>query len=206
MTDRADSSPAARADVRGPAPAADVYADVPGRLVALAIDAVVLSVLVLVGAILVSLTIGPVVRIDGSSVRVDRDIVLVDAVLSTLLGALYFAGSWARRAATPGQRLLGLRVVRAGDGGRVGPRAAVARWLLLAAPLGIASLLTTAVVTGAAEALVDVGLLVWYLLLLVTTARSPTARGLHDRWAGTVVTRAARPVEWTPASGHGPAA
>jgi uncharacterized RDD family membrane protein YckC len=193
----AEREQAARAEV-APAPAAVVYGDVPNRLVALAIDAVLLSLVVLAGAVLVSLTVGPVVRIDGSSVRVDRDIAIVDAFLSTLLGGLYFAGSWARVGATPGQRLLGLRVVQAGDGDRVMVRHAVVRWLLLAAPLGIASLLTTAVVSGAAEALVDLALIGWYLALLVTSARDPRARGLHDRWAGTAVTKPARPVDWAP--------
>jgi uncharacterized RDD family membrane protein YckC len=188
---------AAPAGARGHSPhAAEVYADVPSRLVALGIDAVLLSFIVVVGAIAVSLTVGPVVRIEGSSVEVDRDIAVVDALLSTLLGALYFAGSWARFEATPGQRLLGIRVVRANDGGRVTIGGALVRWLLLAAPLGIASVLTTAVVTGAAEAVVDLAVVAWYLALLVTTARSPVARGLHDRWAGTAVTRPARPVEW----------
>jgi len=198
---------AAPAGARGHSPhAAEVYADVPNRLVALGIDAVLLSAIVLVGAIAVSLTVGPVVRIEGSSVDVDRDLAVVDALLSTLLGALYFAGSWARFAATPGQRLLGIRVVGASDGGRVTFAAALVRWLLLAAPFGIASVLTTAVVAGRAEALVDLALLAWYLALLVTTVRSPVARGLHDRWAGTAVTRSARPVEWEAARHSGPAA
>lgn len=196
---------AAPAGARGQSPeTAEVYADVPNRLVALGIDAVLLSAIILVGAIAVSLTVGPVVRIEGSSVEVDRDIAVVDALLSTLLGALYFAGSWARFGATPGQRLLGIRVVEASDGGRVSLARSLVRWLLLAAPFGIASVLSTAVVTGAAEALVDLALVAWYLALLVTTARSPVARGLHDRWAGTAVTRPARPVEWEAASHSGP--
>ena len=198
---------AAPAGAHGHSPhAAEVYADVPNRLVALGIDAVLLTAIVLVGAIAVSLTVGPVVRIEGSSVEVDRDIAVVDAQLSTLLGALYFAGSWARFGATPGQRLLGIRVVRAHDGGPVTIAGALVRWLLLAAPLGVASVLTTAVVSGGAEALVDLALALWYLALLVTTARSPVARGLHDRWAGTAVTRPARPVEWEAARRSGPSA
>ena len=192
---------------RGHSPhAAEVYADVPNRLVALAIDAVLLSAIVLVGAIAVSLTVGPVVRIEGSSIAVDREIAVVDALLSTLLGALYFAGSWVRFGATPGQRLLGIRVVRASDGRPVTLTAALVRWLLLAAPLGVASVLTTAVVAGRAEALVDLALVVWYVALLVSTARSPVARGLHDRSAGTAVTRPARRVEWEAAGRSGPSA
>jgi uncharacterized RDD family membrane protein YckC len=165
---------------------------------------VLLSAIVLAGAIALSLTVGPVVRIEGSSVDVDRDIAVVDALLSTLLGALYFAGSWARFGATPGQRVLAIRVVGANDGGRVPLARSLVRWLLLAAPLGIASVLTTAVVTGAAEALVDLAVVAWYVALLVTTARSPVARGLHDRWAGTAVTKPARPVDWEAGRRSGP--
>ena len=165
---------AAPAGARGPLPqAAEVYADVSNRLVALGIDAVLLSAIALLGAIAVSLTVGPVVRIEGSSVEVDQGVALVDALVTTLLGAVYFAGAWARYGRTPGQRLLGIRVVGAGDGKRISPARALVRWLLLAAPFGIASVLTTAVVSGGAEALVDLALVAWYLALLVTTARSP---------------------------------
>jgi uncharacterized RDD family membrane protein YckC len=200
----AEPRPAAAFPCDGSPRPAEVYADVPSRLVALGIDAVLLSAIVLLGAVAVSLTVGPVVRIEGSSVDVDREIAVVDALVSTILGALYFAGTWARFGATPGQRLLGMRVVGASDGGRVPLARAVARWLLLAAPLGVASVLTTAVVSGGAEVLVDLALVTWYLILLVTTARSPVARGLHDRWAGTAVSKPARPVEWATAGGPGP--
>ena len=68
-------------------------------------------------------------------------------------------------------------MVGAGDGKRISPARALVRWLLLAAPFGIASVLTTAVVSGGAEALVDLALVAWYLALLVTTARSPVGAG-----------------------------
>jgi len=35
---------------------------------------------------------------------------------------------------------------------------------------------------------------VWVIALLVTTAQSPTKQGLHDKFAGTVVVKAARAV------------
>ena len=36
--------------------------------------------------------------------------------------------------------------------------------------------------------------LVWLIALLVTTAQSPTKQGLHDRYARTMVVKAARSV------------
>jgi len=43
---------------------------------------------------------------------------------------------------------------------------------------------------------VDLVVLAWYALLLVTTARSSTKQGVHDRVARTVVVKAASPVHW----------
>jgi uncharacterized RDD family membrane protein YckC len=36
--------------------------------------------------------------------------------------------------------------------------------------------------------------LVWAIVLLITTAQSPTKQGLHDRYAKSVVVKAARAV------------
>ena len=36
--------------------------------------------------------------------------------------------------------------------------------------------------------------LVWFIALVVTTAQSPTKQGLHDRYAHTMVVKAARSV------------
>ena len=66
---------------------------------------------------------------------------------------------------------------------------AIARWILLFPPFATVSALTAgmpvfgAVVWSAAVA--------WYLILLLTTARSATRQGLHDRVAATVVRRRA---------------
>lgn len=179
------------------------YATVPDRLVALLLDAVVLSVLAFVAALVVSLALGPAVELDGGAesvgdaVQTDRGVAVVDALLVAALGALYFAGSWRRSGRTPGQRVLGLHVASA-DGGGLTTRQALVRWLLVAAPFSAAAVLATA--SSALDGpLLPALVALWYLLLLATTVLSPTSRGLHDRIAGTAVGKAA--VTW-PAPRH----
>jgi len=183
------------------------YATVPDRLAALLLDAVVLTVLAFVAALVVSLALGPAVELDGGAesvgdaVQTDRGVAVVDALVVAALGALYFAGSWRRSGRTPGQRLLGLQVASAtGEGLATGQ--ALVRWLLVAGPFSLAAVL------AAASATLDGPLLpalvaAWYVLLLVTTALQPEHRGLHDRVARTAVGKAA--VAW-PVAARGDAA
>jgi uncharacterized RDD family membrane protein YckC len=85
------------------------------------------------------------------------------AGLLTGLTALYLAGSWGTVGASPGQRVLGLRVVRANDGEPISPAIAVLR--VLGCVLALAPLL--------------VGL-AW-------VAWDSRKQGWHDKVAGTVV-------------------
>jgi uncharacterized RDD family membrane protein YckC len=174
------------------------YATVPDRLVALLLDAVVLTVLAFVAALVVSLALGPAVELDGGAesvgdaVQTDRGVAVVDALIVAALGALYFAGSWRRSGRTPGQRVLGLQVASA-DGAPLTTGQALVRWLLVAAPFSAAAVLASA--SSALDGPVLPALVAaWYLLLLVTTVLSPTSRGVHDRIAGTAVGKAA--VTW----------
>ena len=184
----------------GVAPAELVFADVPGRLLAYAIDALILTILVFVGAVVVSRLVGPTVRFDdvGDALRgeftVERSRAILDGVVSTVLGAVYFMGSWVVFAGSPGLRLLGMRLGREADGGRVGLRSALIRWLLLGGPFGLATLLAL----GVPVLRLSIGgaVAVWYLILLVTTARSATKQGIHDHYAHTVVTKVARRPSW----------
>jgi uncharacterized RDD family membrane protein YckC len=177
------------------------YADVPNRTVALVVDAVLLTVTVFVAATVVSVLIGPAVEFNsaastvGDAVTVDRGIATVDAVVSLVVSAAYFAGSWVVLGASPGQRLLGMRIGAEADGAVLTTGQALARWGLLGAPFGISALLTTAF-SGLGHALFDLAVIAWYALLLVTTSRSPTKQGLHDRVARTVVAKEASPVRW----------
>jgi uncharacterized RDD family membrane protein YckC len=171
------------------------YADAPNRLVGFILDALILTLLVLLGAVAVSAALGPVVRIDlgSAEVSVDRGTALVTAVVSSAINAAYFVIAWSRYGASPGQRLLSMRI-GAEAGGRVPVRRAAVRWAVLWGPFAVASLLIT-VLGGLPDALLDAVVLGWFVVLLVTIARSPTKQGLHDRLARTVVLKRSRVVE-----------
>ena len=177
------------------------YADVPNRTAALLVDLILLTVAVFVAATIVSVLIGPAVKFNtsastvGDALTLDRGIATVDAVLSLLISAAYFAGTWVVLGASPGQRLLGMQVGTEADGTALTTRQALARWALLGAPFGISALVTTAF-SGLGHTILDLAMVAWYALLLVTTSRSPTKQGLHDRVAGSVVAKEASPVRW----------
>jgi hypothetical protein len=142
-----------------------------------------------------SAAFGPVVRIDldSYSVSIDQPLAVANAVVNVVLVGAYFVGSYTLLRASPGHRLLAMELRDATAVNRVRAGSAVVRWLLLAAPLSVAAVVTT-VVSSLAELLTDLALAAWYLLLLVTTARSPTKQGLHDRLARTTMVKAARPI------------
>jgi uncharacterized RDD family membrane protein YckC len=177
-----------------------ILADVPSRLIGYALDAVILTVLVFVAAIVVSAILGPTVRFDDPEdvlrgrVTVDRGLALANGLVSTAISGLFFVGTWTFLGGSPGMRLLGLRLGRERDGGRVSLRSSVVRWLLLGAPFGLAALLAWGV--PALRVSVGAAATAWYLILLVTTVRSATRQGLHDHYSHTMVTKTARRPSW----------
>jgi uncharacterized RDD family membrane protein YckC len=176
-----------------------VYADVPNRLVGIFLDGAILSLLIFLGAVALSAVFGPVVRfdLDNYTASVDETLAVANAVVGLGIGGAYFVGSYTLLGASPGHRLLGMRLRDETAGGPVRLASAVVRWLLLAAPLGLAGVVTT-IATGSADLLVNFALAAWYLVLLVTTARSPAKRGLHDRLARTLMVKSARRVASRP--------
>lgn len=165
------------------------WADVPNRLVAYVLDAVLLSLVVFLAAAVLSVLVGPSVEFEPAAdqlagiVDVDTGRALLDTAAGALLSAAWFAGSWVLWGATPGQRLLRLRVRRAPDGGRVPAGRALVRWLLVGGPSVAAGLATA----GPALLAAAIWLLAaaWLLVLAVSVARSDRGQGLHDRAAGT---------------------
>jgi uncharacterized RDD family membrane protein YckC len=139
--------------------------------------------------------------------------VALELTATLVVDALYFAGCWSRWGATPGQRVLRIRVLleRAAGPAGAGPagacpaaagsapdtsvalplEAAGRRWAVLAVlPIATGSL--------AGSGAIDVSVLTvvngaWFLLLLASTAADPLRRGLHDRVAGTIVVPVQRP-------------
>lgn len=171
-------------------PAGLTYADIPNRILALAVDLILLSLSGFVLAWLLGGLVSQPGAIDAAGGELDLGAFVLVMVLQLTISAGYFGASWLFFAATPGMRLLGMRVGDEVEAGPLEPRAVVVRWLLV----GIPSLLVTPAVyvPAAVGAIVSVLGLVWLLVLLYSMAQSPTRQGLHDRWAHTVVVRARR--------------
>ena len=116
-------------------------------------------------------------------------------LVSALVGAAYFIGFWSGgRRATLGQMLFKIQVGNAGDGRSLTSEQAVKRWLGLGLFLPIVGVVPG---FGSLAGLME---FVWVIVLLITTASSPTKQGLHDRYAETAVVRpvgASNALVWT---------
>lgn len=166
-------------------------AGVSRRCVAWLLDVAAVTVLILGGLSLLAELLSPTVRFRleaaelRSVVTVDTGRLVVDALVATALSAAYFVLPWARLGASPGQLVLRLRVRREQGGETLPFGRALVRWLLLFPPFATVSALTADLppfgwfVWGSAP--------VWYFVLFLTTVRSETRQGLHDRLAGSVV-------------------
>jgi hypothetical protein len=172
-------------------PASDPFASIFRRSLAWIVDVVLVTALVFGGVSIVDVVLGPAVSFRpeaptlSDTVVVDRGDVAVEALFATVLSAAYFVIPWALLGASPAQLALRIRV-RGDAGGETLPVGrAIARWILLFPPFATISALAAGVpllgwfVWGTA--------LAWYVVLLLSTARSASNRGLHDRLAGTVV-------------------
>jgi uncharacterized RDD family membrane protein YckC len=100
---------------------------------------------------------------------------LIMAVIYFGVEFLYFVGLWTSGGrATLGMRLMKLQIGNAFDGRTLTMSQAVRRWLALS------------LLPGAASALGGLASL-WALVLLISTAISPTRQGLHDRFANSAI-------------------
>jgi uncharacterized RDD family membrane protein YckC len=151
------------------------YAGIVSRTVALAIDAGTLTVGFAVASGVLGLILSLFTAVEVSS----PGAVLGAAGLWSLVVASYFVLFWTLAGATPGMRLMALRVSnQAGDPPRLGQALVRLVGMILAA----------------------IPLFAGYLLILVDERR----RGLHDMLAGTTVVyapksgeRSAPPAAWT---------
>jgi uncharacterized RDD family membrane protein YckC len=199
-------------------PLAAPIAPLGRRSAAYLVDSLVIGLAYLVLGILFDSIFGPLVAAtpDGQAlvvVAVNPLRVALELTATLVVDALYFAGCWSRWGATPGQRVLRIRVLleRATGSAGAGPaatgsaaagsahdtsvalplEAAGRRWAVLAVlPIATGSL--------AGSGAIDVSVLTvvngaWFLLLLASTAADPLRRGLHDRVAGTIVVPVQRP-------------
>ncbi|MFL5686495.1 MAG: RDD family protein [Chloroflexota bacterium] len=169
-----------------------VYADVPNRIIAYILDAILVGLftfvvgVILAGIGLTAMTVNP-----DLSVSVNYGAAFVQGVLGLLISAGYFIYTWTRMRATLGMRALGMQVGNAGDGATMTTGQGVRRYVALSAPAILAQVFTGIPLVGVVVGLAG---FIWYIWLIYTTAQSPTKQGWHDTFANTQVVKAARSV------------
>lgn len=185
--------------VMGPGAAGLEYAGTLQRFVAYLLDGLVLTLIALGFWLIAALVgvglfanLGGVTSSDGfDSTRVGLDagavgVSIVLAVIGAAISAAYFVLQWSgSKRATLGMRLLGLQMGNAVDGRTITREAAFRRWIALGGWTGILTavpLLTSPV---------NLAVMVWELILLITVITSATKQGLHDRFAETVMVQPA---------------
>jgi uncharacterized RDD family membrane protein YckC len=181
-----------------PGPAGLTFADMPDRSIAFVLDLIALAVVGIFLAIVVGGLFGGLMAgastaggaIDTGASDLNIGAFLVVGIVAVTVSFVYFTYSWVVLRATPGMRLLGLRIGDQIDGRAISWDQALVRWLLV----GIAATLLTFVIyvpglVGLVLALLG---LAWLAVVLVSVARSPTNQGFHDRMARTILVRAVR--------------
>jgi uncharacterized RDD family membrane protein YckC len=186
-------APAAAAPV--PGTAGFVYADVPNRIIALIIDGIILAVIsFLITAVLYGI-VGQPVEFSVSSTSIATSVnyvsVLLGAILSLVVGAVYWIYSWTSMRASPGQKMLGMQVGNSPDGQTLTQEQAIRRWAVLFAPFSLSQVVYVVPTLGALLGLLT---FLYAIYLLYTTAQSPTKQGFHDTFANTMVVKASRSV------------
>lgn len=164
------------------------YADVPARLIAYIIDAVIMGVAFgilygIFGALFI-----------GSALGGFDFLFFVWFVVLLLIyaagSAIYFIYTWTKMRGSPGMRVLGLEVLNAADGAVLTQPQAIRRWLFLFGPFVVGQ--AAALMLGGLGTILSLLLFGYVLYLLYTTANSPTRQGFHDVQAGTVVVKVGR--------------
>jgi uncharacterized RDD family membrane protein YckC len=155
------------------------WADTASRFVAYVLDSILITIVS--GILLTVLGFR-----QGGGTAADNQATALLAVVSAAMGAAYFILSWSGgRRATPAQRLFSIQVGNAFDGRALTTTQAVKRWLGLGSFLGMFALIPGSAAYGA----VNLVQLIWVVVLLISTATSPTKQGLHDRFANSAVVR-----------------
>lgn len=162
-----------------PGAAGLVFAGVGPRLVAWFIDGIVI-------AIPTFLIAGVLVAVLNLDFRFDADVIgLLYAILLVTIESVYFVFFWTgTRRATPGMRVFGMQIGTAPDGTTLTLQQAVIRLIALGYWLGIVAYIPG--LTGLASLL-----FLWYIVLLISTAISPTKQGIHDRVARSAIVQPA---------------
>ena len=197
-----DAWASAQAPAQVPGHAGLFFADVPNRVIALIIDVIVVAIVsFILSAIVYSVlgwpttvkTVPDTSQILGVRFETTTNYVALFAgtILGVLISAAYYLYTWTKLRGTLGQKALGMQVGNAFDGVTLTMEQAIKRWLALGGVFALAQFLNPLPLLGL---LIGLAGFVWFIALLYTTATSPTKQGLHDKYANSVVVKAARSV------------
>lgn len=173
-----------------PSPATGlVYGDVPNRIIAYIIDAIVLFLINVVIAI--PLGVAGISAINSTGLGASTNWVgsILLTAISLAISGVYFIYLWTNNRATVGMRALSLQIGTADTGQTITRDQAIKRWLALGAIFSIAQILSPVPLIGVLIAFLSLG---WVIFLIVTTAQSPTKQGWHDKFANTQIVKAAK--------------
>ena len=147
------------------------YGRTVDRVMAYVLDGLIIGIPTAVTAAFISrIAVGGSLRLGGVS--------LVATIITVGVDLLYFVAFWTGGdGATPGMRVMKLRMGDARTGETLTVQQGLVRWLALG---GALQLLAVFPPITAFAGLLEV---VWVVILLATTATSPTKQGLHDRFA-----------------------
>jgi uncharacterized RDD family membrane protein YckC len=166
-------------------PAGMAYADVPSRLFAYIIDAIVMAVgFGILYAIFGGLFIGSALAGFGFMTFVWFVVMLLIYAAGS---AIYFIYTWTKMRGSPGQRVLGLETLNAADGAVLTQPQAIRRWLFLFGPFVLAQV--ASFMLGGLGTLLGLLTFGYALYLLYSAANSPSRQGFHDVQASTVVVK-----------------
>jgi uncharacterized RDD family membrane protein YckC len=175
-------------------PAGFFYADIPNRAIAYIIDAIILFV----GFLIVAAVLGAIglhtTTLDltsASLVSYNPIAGIIYGVLNLAISVAYFVYTWTAMRGTVGMKALGMQIGNAQDGATISMDQALRRALVLFGVGAVAQALGSWPGLGILFSLAAFG---WFIYLLYTTAVSPTKQGFHDKFANTMVVKAARSV------------
>jgi uncharacterized RDD family membrane protein YckC len=171
-------------------PAGYFYGDVPNRSIAFIIDYIIFFVVYfIIGAITIAIFGNNIAGIVQTQSFLS---VFIQQVLAYGAAAAYFCYLWVSMRGTVGMKVLGLQIGHETDGSTINYNTAILRFAVMFGPGFVAGLVSALALSLALVA--SLISFLWFIVLLVTTAQSPTKQGLHDRYAHTMVVKAARSV------------
>jgi uncharacterized RDD family membrane protein YckC len=175
-------------------PAGFFYADIPNRAIAYIIDAIILFV----GFLVVAAVLGAIglhtTSLDltsASLISFNPIAGIIYGVINLAISVAYFVYTWTAMRGTVGMKALGMQIGNAQDGATVTMDQALRRALIL---FGIGAVAQALGSWPGLGILFSLAAFAWFVYLLYTTAISPTKQGFHDKFANTMVVKAARSV------------